>query len=320
MAYTYLVNTTPSIGAIAMYQFISTLISAGWSKTKDSDGTTYSSSGVQVTGGGTGTNGLANTNAWVVLQAPSVSGAQRSITIQRGTTNVLFRIKYSAAAGFTGGSPAAGVTPTATDEVIIVGGGTDASPTFTSVLGADASYRQHIACGGSAEGYSFWFFCNATGTPALSTKIFYLDVLLNPLTSDPDPAVIGFSATNAIADFLNAVAAAASPFSAKAWLGTLPTSSNNVPVGLFSIGGYTIHTSTNLGVSPWTSKDVVSQSLVWVRPSSSAAPIGVKGLSRIFQSASTPRTNMDTLSISTTMDHVYIYGCVLPWNGTTPTI
>ena len=92
MAYTFSVNNAPLTGATAMYTLISTLMSAGWLKKADSDGTTYSSTGVQVTSGNSGTNGLGNTNAWVRLQAPAVNqgtvvNQTREITIQRGTTD-----------------------------------------------------------------------------------------------------------------------------------------------------------------------------------------------------------------------------------------
>ena len=112
MAYTFSVNNSPTTGAMAIYTLISTLVSAGWTKVMDSDGTTYSATGVQVTSGNVGTNGLGNTNAWIRLRAPVVGGKQREITFQRGTTSLLWRIKYSAYGGFIGGVPSAAVTPT----------------------------------------------------------------------------------------------------------------------------------------------------------------------------------------------------------------
>jgi hypothetical protein len=74
MAYTFSVNNSPATGAVAMYTLISTLVTAGWTKVMDSDGTTYSASGVQVTSGNVGTNGLGNSSAWVRLKAPLVGG------------------------------------------------------------------------------------------------------------------------------------------------------------------------------------------------------------------------------------------------------
>jgi len=117
MAYTFSVNNSPATGSIAMYQLISALISAGWLKKADSDGTTYSATGTQVTSGNSGPNGLGNTSAWVRLQAPAVNGGaitnqKREITIQRSTIHTSWRIKYSAYGNFTGGVPSAAVTPT----------------------------------------------------------------------------------------------------------------------------------------------------------------------------------------------------------------
>jgi len=77
MAYTFSVNNsigTHNTPAHAIWFIISTLMSAGWTKVMDSDGTTYSAAGTQVTGPNTGTNGLDNNRAWVRLQAPPVNG------------------------------------------------------------------------------------------------------------------------------------------------------------------------------------------------------------------------------------------------------
>jgi hypothetical protein len=116
MAYTFLVNQTPLTGSVAMYQLISTLITAGWTKVMDSDGTTYSSSGAQVTSGASGANGLGNNNAWVRLAAPAVNGGSvvnqtRELVIQRTNADTAWRIKYSASGGFGGGAPAATISP-----------------------------------------------------------------------------------------------------------------------------------------------------------------------------------------------------------------
>lgn len=116
MAYTFLVNQTPATGAVAMYQLISTLMTAGWLKKMDSDGTTYSATGVQITSGASGTNGLGNNNAWVRLQSPTTNGGTivdqtREITIQRGSSDTGWRIKYSAHGKFVGGVPNAISTP-----------------------------------------------------------------------------------------------------------------------------------------------------------------------------------------------------------------
>lgn len=96
---------------------------------------------------------MAVAGNWVVMQSPAymTSPAQpggvwyhRQLCIQRGANNTQWRVKYSARAGFTGGTPGPGVTPSATDEQIILGGGADTAPTFGTLLPADGSYRLQI--------------------------------------------------------------------------------------------------------------------------------------------------------------------------------
>ena len=69
----------------------------------------------------------------------------------------MWRIKYSASAGFVGGSPSNVQTPSATDEQILLSGGTDAAPTYTGLLGTDNTYRANHIVGDASVGYSFLF-------------------------------------------------------------------------------------------------------------------------------------------------------------------
>lgn len=80
-------------GAEAIWTLVNLLISNGWTKFADSDGTTYSDSGTQVTGSGSGTGGLNNQNAWVALRDPS-GASGRKYLFQRGTNNYSWWIRY----------------------------------------------------------------------------------------------------------------------------------------------------------------------------------------------------------------------------------
>lgn len=325
-----------------MYTFISTLISAGWTKVMDSDGTTYSVSGSQVTSGESGTNGLANTKAWVRLRAPAVNhGAvanqTREITIQRGTiaTNVDWRVKYSASAGFNVGSPAALVTPSADDEVFMIGGGTDASPTFTAwfVNFADGvtPQRVHIIAGGAAEMYTFALWMHDVGTPVNNRGAFCLDIMAPGSYSalDIDPAVMYFSTSNSagFSDMINAAAPtinSTAPALARTWLG--PTSaagasitSNNVNVRMLppgNIGG----ANATVGTNPWANSDDLFPCLYV--SANALLPRGIKGFSTLFMFGSVSRNNMticDSLYTGS-KDKVYFSGVWLPWSGDQPLI
>jgi hypothetical protein len=126
MAYVFTVNQSPATGSLAMWNFVAALIAQGWTKLADSDGTTYSNVGTQVTGGNAGAHGLGNQYAWVVLRDPSGAGGREYCIQNTFSNNLYWRIKYSQSAGFVGGAPSATQVPSATDETVPFGSGTDA--------------------------------------------------------------------------------------------------------------------------------------------------------------------------------------------------
>ncbi len=339
MAYTFSVANTPLTGSAAMYLIKTTLVTAGWSVLADSDGTTYNATGGQVTGGGPGTNGLGNVRAWLRLRAPTVGSNTREITIQRSATGVAatddraWRIKYSANAGFTGGSPAATVTPSAADEVFMLGGGTDSSPTFSpaSWFAANNTYRWHIAAGGAAESYSFvaWALTSSTTTGLNSIA---LDVMLAGSYSslDVDPAVMYCSDTSVQASLAAITASTAAgganvtaPALARAWLGSVSNAgasitTNNVNVSIITWG-------TNFGggntvaANPFSTKDTLVP-VFWARRPNPGFihPCGGKGFSTLFQAGSVARTNVDSCDVGGTRTKFYYGGLWLPWDGSVP--
>lgn len=318
-----------------MYSLISTLMTAGWLKKMDSDGTTYSATGVQVTSGNSGTNGLANNNAWVRLQSPITNGGTivnqtRELTIQRGTTDLVWRIKYSASSLFTG-SPAVAATPSSTDEVFMCGGGTNASPTFFALMNTNLTYRWHIACGGAAEFYSFIAWSAVAGPTYQSgsaTNIF-LDVMASgtyPAT-DVDPAVMHCdNSTNIFnALFINTGFTATNltnPAIARAWMGatsaagaSLVSNSVNVNMTGSSAFGKSSFASTN----PWTQKIDLFPPM-WA--TNHATLKGIKGFSTLFKFGSITRANMITCDVASAnaKDRVCTGQLWLPWSGTEPGI
>lgn len=189
MALQFNVNNTPATGAVAMFTLWTTLIGATWTKQKDSDGTTYSASGVQVTSGAAGANGLANTNAWGIFKMP---GSNKSFSIQRGTTNLLWRIVYSPSVGFTSGTPGATQAASASDGIIMLGGGTEAAPTFAALYQTDGGYRLECAADNAAP-FGFWSIAFPTGSSVVNncTHTFALDAMRagTTISTDTDPYV-----------------------------------------------------------------------------------------------------------------------------------
>jgi hypothetical protein len=174
-----------------MYTLVALLITAGWTKVKDSDGTTYSSSGTQVTSGAAGANGLGNNSAWVNMKMP---GSNKSYTIQRNAAggNTTWRIVYSPSVGFTSGSPSATQVPSASDGIIMLGAGSDAAPTFAALYQADAGYRLECAADNAAP-YGFWSIGFPIGSNVINnaSHVFALDAMRTGtnISSDTDPYV-----------------------------------------------------------------------------------------------------------------------------------
>ncbi len=345
MAYTFSVNNTPTTGATAMWTLISTLVSAGWTQQDSSDGTIHSAG--QVTGGGTSTHGLGNNSAWVRLSAPAVNGGSvanqtREITIQRGTADRDWRIKYSASATFSGGAAAATVTPDSADEIFMLGGGTSAAPTYTvSWMPANAGYRWHVACGGSTEFYSFCAWCVTSGSTTLGSGLF-LDVRATGSfpSSDVDPAVVYASTAASYGEatvFANTggnITTVTAPCLARAWMGATSaagasTTSNSVNVAMLSYGGtvaMVMGGGVTVGTNPFSSKDALLPAW-WMRRGASTPPVGVKGASTLFQYGSVLRTVMDTIDTVSagSKDKCFVGTSTTstiwqPWSGATPTI
>ncbi len=335
MAYTFAVNNTNLTGGQNMYLLISTLMSVGWLKKMDSDGTTYSATGTQVTHGGTGTGGLGNTNAWVRIQSPPTNGGTivnqtREFIIQRGSAGTAWRIKYSASALFTGGSPAAGVSSSSTDELWMVGAGTDASPTYNTLFVTDGGYLTHIVCGGAAENYSFVIWSSTLGqTGSTTNHAFALDVLQSGSypALDVDPAVVYQNAGSA---FLGVSTSAfptsnqANPVQARAWMGATSaiqgaTNGNNVNVNISSLGQLG-SSQVNLYTNPWTNKDDLFPCL-WGNKGATG-PKGIKGFSTLFKMGSIYRISGETCDTVSpgSKDKICFNSIWLPWSGVAPII
>lgn len=189
MALQHNVNVIPATGAAAVYQLKSTLIAAGWTCVGSGDGTTYSAAGDVIVSAAA----LAVTRAWFILRDP---GGRREICFQRGTTNLLWRIKISEEARFTGGSPNATTVRSATDEHVIFGSGTDASPTGVALFGTDGAYRFNCmaenAVYGSTNVYTWYCFATSTVSPYPTQMAMFQDALLPTVVSDSGSPIVTY--------------------------------------------------------------------------------------------------------------------------------
>jgi len=186
------VNNTPANVAEAIFTLKGVKKSAGWTVPKSSDGSTYNSSGDQITLAGSGAGGMDNARAWFVIQMP---GSSCSFCLQRtsstgANTSYQWRVKYSKGAGFTGGSPSASQVPSASDERVLLGAGTDASPTFSSffLTATDGSYRYNCFAN-NASPYDFYSWAWTKSSGSLH-HTFGIDPLVGAASGDTDPYVV----------------------------------------------------------------------------------------------------------------------------------
>jgi len=320
MAYTDDIGgTNPATGSAAIFRLKTALKTAGWTVTKSSDGTTYNATGDQITLATSGAGGMANNSAWFIVSSPSVT-YPRQIAIQRGTTNLDWKVKYSANSGF--GTGTSTQMPAAADEVILFGGGTNASPTFAQLLGTDNTYRINIRAGGLAENYGFIFITNISGSAVINTN-FILDPML-PGTfaaADIDPCCINIEYNSIAALNTNLVLSTASP---QGWL-----KKGLAGAGFVRIQYCYIYANTTTvypggaGQNPFTTFDETVP-ILCARQSALAAPFGFKGVSSTLSYNGVFRASGDTLNVSTSKDRLIISGNAtstlvyvsIPWNGT----
>jgi hypothetical protein len=175
-----------------MYTVKTVLVNAGWTVTRSGDGLSlYSSSGDILTTGASGSGGLGNARAYFNVRDPA---ARVSFSFQM-ITNTTWRVKYSESAGFTGGTPTFQTVASATDETVLYGAGTDASPTGTQMLHTDNAYKFHVVAQSTAQTgsntYPFWFGCTVNGT-GVCASLFMLEGMANNTynTLDQAPRVI----------------------------------------------------------------------------------------------------------------------------------
>jgi hypothetical protein len=210
------VNMVPSRAEDIMLRLKAVLKAAGWVLMGSSDfsvtssiSTTFGVAAVDVlsnitcsrpAGGSNApaiTGSLCNHGSWFVVQAPTsqsfcfqMNNDVASGNNKNGSWPNSWRFKY-ASKGFVMASASLTVTPRAviqSDEIVLLGGGTDASPTFGTFWSNDGKHRVHIiAESGSNFGWSVVTYNPGAGT---MDNVFLYDSVTTTNPIDPDPHVI----------------------------------------------------------------------------------------------------------------------------------
>lgn len=185
----YNIVTTGSTNALGenVYNGIVAALLAGWTVQSYGTGTAgvYSATGAGFALASLTANSTLN---WVCVQDP---GGRTQIVFQllASGTRWQARIKVSESAKFVGGSPSANRVPSATDELVIYGGGTDAAPTGESWSASNSTVHKCHAFADSSPingRYPWTFYSNLTGT-ATHSSWFLQDPCL-PGSTDPSDA------------------------------------------------------------------------------------------------------------------------------------
>jgi hypothetical protein len=275
---------------------------------------------------------MDNAKAWFVIQAPASPSRQFCFQRQNTTganTSYLWRVKYSKGAGFTGGSPGILQVPSATDEQVLLGAGTDAAPTMAALfsLATDGGFRhQIVADNASPYGWASFAWINTTGVP---THGLFYDPITSGTAADVDAVVIYLNGT---------VAASAAGAQSGAGVGQWESfARNNGKLFGYSNGSFVAtifgcqlmvsnagnfrsvvpnggvvddDTKDNLIGMPYSQFTVASNTGMW------------KGLSSLLSWVNVTRTTGATFSTTGagSKDRVCLCDVSLPWDGSAPTI
>lgn len=323
MTFNYYVNNTITNFGDAFYQMKELLKTAGWVVQSSSDGLTYNASGDIITSGGTGAGGMNNTNAWYVMAHPTLSGYQRYICLQIGSTKNQIRYKISWSP-FNGGSPGILRVPSATDERVLYGGGTDASPSTSAILdNTAANVRVNLIAGNSSENYAFFMLFHKIGTGTLGGAIIM--ERLTAHASDIDPYIYYVQGTGTFPYApLNGYTAhdfaSTGTYCPQGWIRKSYTDAvfAKCVTSWYStaISNSSYQAVGRLGSDPYDGSDVVLP-LIFYCPVSQVNNASYKGQSVNMKLNGSTKTALDT---SNTRTRIYSGPFSFPWNGSVPLI
>lgn len=277
---------------------------------------------------------ISNNRAWFILRQPN---STREFCFQTSSTRDYWRIKYSFS-GFSSGSPSATQTPSASDEQILFGGGTDSSPTTSKLFPLTEGNFIFNSCADD-DGYSFYFFAYSKGnlrsTSAITT-LFIFDNLKqgsrNQNDADPSIMYIGNSGT---LNYINQICYPSDDTSSK-FKGYMCKGISSkeafVNIGVASWGTQYNAWSPSLSdhaENPHNSSEDLCPILYFYKNKNSPANLdpsqGYKGTSNAFFIGSLQRVNGDLYDYddlsggSIAGKKIYIAGFALPWNNASPT-
>ena len=316
MAWSYDVNNVGGVngGAEVMYDFKELLKANGWSVRASGGGTgsgLFSAVGdIIVDPGGVGKMDVPG--AWFIVQANAGMAPQREFMVQRGATNVDWRVSVSAEDGYTGGAAGEDTPYTASDEEFLIG---TAGPAYEIMFPVASSYRYHMGAD-STDPWGFYFFCVLNGgSPARSYGIFDPLAPTSFDSLDQDPAVYTWGTEVNRLDESNINGSRCRGWYKKDLAGEAFV----VLYGMGYGGSFDAAIPGAVGTNPYD--DDHNYFPIPYARITTLANHGWKGFGTVLQWIGSPRTDMDTLSSAGVKDRICVGpDCVLPWPDTTPVV
>lgn len=282
------------------YNFKQNLKTAGWVVNSSSTGSSFGAGDLLTT------SAAVNTNGWINLEHPILDGYQRSLCIQFGSNIYNARIKI-AWAPFTTGATAT-QSPGSTDERILLGAGSDASPTFANISSnITTSLANNVYCsaGDLSEKYSFYLFSFLTNTSQGITTVqttFIMQYIKDAHAQDIDPYIYqavagnnyptswqGGGTTNPSGWYKKGLTGATwTTFSSCQYGGDLG------PTNLYGLLGTNIY-DNKVNIYP----------MIMGRSQAHTTQLGIKGTLRDIGVTFTARMNLYSISNLTTRDKIY---------------
>lgn len=366
MALVFNLNRNPNTWSGCLMELWLTMVNAGWLVMSWSDGTTAhgspgagflgfttSSAGRPLDTGGAGS--AQNNFAWILLQQPAPSGSigapyggTRQISWQRSNTNSLnWRVKYSVTGTYSNPSTAGTATATpganaaTNDEVIMWGGGTDASPTFAGIFTSAGGWEGFTRCHSMADNglgatgsqmavpYGFAMWCPSQGgsittgnTAILHGQVYDPQQQGTAVSVDIDPFV-WYLDLNGSAFYYNAALTNDSNGFAnpRGWSrkGMTGAAFTGYAYYNYRSTNQSLASPTNVGGNALSSTEDLLP-MVLARRGASGGLSGYKGVSSMMRWIANNHVSGDTLSLSvsgSTRDRIVAGYCALPWDGIT---
>ena len=164
--------TSPATGGAALNTLYARLVAAGWVITNESDGVNPIPSTF---------NGTVP-SSWFAASEPGAGTRSWCFQADAGGNQTKARVKCARADFVTGGDPTH--VPSAVGEQLLIGGGTNGAPTFSTLFPADGTYRWAVCCDGASP-YGWYAASFLTGgVPNLNVRTF---LLFDPLMADSYP-------------------------------------------------------------------------------------------------------------------------------------